>query len=96
MRTLSRLRLLLFSVNDSSVGSSIFVLIALSNLEQAHHKDSSMRYVLRNNLTIHNVRILYHNMSLEVLVLRPYGGPEEICTPVQNYFRLISYDRNLI
>ncbi len=96
MRTLSRLRLLLFSVNDNSVGSSIFVLIALSNLEQAHHKDSSMRYVLRNNLTIHNVRILYHNMSLEVLVLRPYGGPEEICTPVQNYFRLTSYDRNLI
>ena len=77
-------------------GSSIFVLIALSNLEQAHHKDSSMRYVLRNNLTIHNVRILYHNMSLVILVLRPYGGPEGICTPVQNYFRLISYDRNLI
>ena len=38
MRTLSRLRLLLFSVYDNSVGSSIFVLIALSNLEQAHHK----------------------------------------------------------
>jgi hypothetical protein len=96
MRTLSRLRLLLFSVNDNSVGSSIFVLIALSILEQAHHKDSSMRYVLQNNLTIHNVRTLYHNMSLVVLVLRPYGGPEGICTPVQNYFRLTSYDRNLI
>ena len=87
-----RLQIFLFSVYDNSVGSSIFVLIALSNLEQAHHKDSSMRYVLRNNLTIHNVRILYHNMSLVVLVLRPYGGPEEICTPVQNYFRLTSYD----
>ena len=95
MRTVSRLRLLLFSVNDNSVGSSIFVLIALSNLEQAHHKDSSMRYVLRNNLTKHNVHILYHNMSLVVLALRPYGGPEEICTPVQNYFRLTSYDRNV-
>ena len=95
MRTLSRLRLLLFSVNDNSVGSSIFVLIALSNLEQAHHKDSSMNYVLRNNLSIHNIHILYHNMSLVVLALRPYGGPEEICTPVQNYFRLTSYDRNV-
>jgi hypothetical protein len=55
-----------------------------------------MRYVLRNNLTKHNVRILYHNMSLVVLVLRPYGGPEGICTPVQNHFQLTSYDRNHI
>jgi hypothetical protein len=75
MRTLSRLRLLLFSVNDNSVGSSIFVLIALSNLEQAHHKDSSNHYVVRNNYS----RYLY-------------GGPEGICTPVQNYFLLTSYD----
>jgi len=95
MRTVRRLRLLLFSVYDNSVGSSIFVLIALSNLEQAHHKDSSMNYVLRNNLTKHNVHILYRNMSLVVLALRPYGGPEGICTPVQNYFRLTSYDRLL-
>ncbi len=95
MRTLSRLRLLLFSVYDNSVGSSIFVLIALSNLEQAHHKDSSMNYVLQNNLSIHNIHILYRNMSLAVLALRPYGGPEGICTPVQNYFRLTSYDRLL-
>ncbi len=96
MRTVSRLRLLLFSVNDNSVGSSIFVLIALSNLEQAHHKDSSMRYVLQNNLTIHNARILYHNTSSVVLVQKLYGGPEGIRTPVQNYFRLISYDRIII
>jgi len=104
MRTVSRLRLLFLCLRLGNpnpngfyfAGSSIFVLIALSNLEQAHHKDSSNDYVLQNNLSIHNVHTLYHNMSLVVLVLRPYGGPEEICTPVQNYFRLTSYDRNLI
>jgi len=42
MRTVSRLRLLLFSVNDNSVGPSIFVLIAMSILKQAHHNTSSM------------------------------------------------------
>ena len=103
MRTFHRLHLSFLCLRPGNpnpngfyfAGSSISVLIALSNLEQAHHKDSSMRYVLRNNLTKHNVHILYHNMSLVVLVLRPYGGPEEICTPVQNYFRLTSYDRNV-
>ena len=100
MRTLSRVGLLFLCLRPGTpnpngfylAGSSIFVLIALSNLEQAHHKDSSMNYVLRNNLSIHNVHILYRNMSLVVLALRPYGGPEGICTPVQNYFRLTSYD----
>jgi len=83
MRTVSRLRLLFLLLRAgipipngfNFAGSSIFVLIALSNLEQAHHKDSSNRYVVRNNYS----RYLY-------------GGPEGICTPVQNYFRLTSYD----
>ncbi len=85
MRTFHRLRLLyLCDLRSSSTGLSIFVLVTLSNLGQAHQKHTKDSNLIS--------RIVPYNQSDWQCV---YGGPGGIRTPVQNTFRLTSYSHNL-
>lgn len=96
--TVSRLRLLCFSFNIYSDVLSTLVLFTLSNLFQAHHKDFSKDCVLQNNLSKHNLRILYRNKNLAsaVRAVNLYGGPGGIRTRFQNLFLFASYSNNSI
>jgi len=79
MRTVSRLRLLLFSFNVFSDKLSTSVLVALSKPSHPHQKHNHVSYV-----SICYVHIDY-----------AFGGGGENRTPVQNTFLVASHNHSL-
>ena len=78
MRTVSRLRLLLFSFYTYSGELSTSILVALSNLGQPHQKHIHVSYV----------SVCYVHTEYA------FGGAGGIRTPVQNTFLVASYNYN--
>ena len=84
MRTVRRLRLrFLLDLRSSPTVLSTLLLVALSNLYQAHQKHTKDSNLIS--------RIVPNNQSDWQCV---YGGPGGIRTPVQNTFLSASYSNN--